>query len=56
MLSISFLDDHDGLGDGDGLADGQACLVVSHWEEEVPWSKEDGVKRVRLDNGCGQIE
>ncbi|GJE94751.1 molybdenum transport ATP-binding protein ModF-like protein [Phanerochaete sordida] len=39
-----------------GLQDGQACVVVSHWEEEVPWSKEDGVRRFRLDDGEGYIE
>lgn len=44
------------LRDGGGLADGQACIVVSHWEEEVPWSQADGVKRFRLDNGFGQTE
>ena len=38
------------------LEDGQACIVVSHWEEEVPWSREDGVQRFRLNEGTGIIE
>jgi ABC-type molybdenum transport system ATPase subunit/photorepair protein PhrA len=36
-----------------GLEDGQACIVVSHWEEEVPWGREDGIKRFRLQDGLG---
>lgn len=39
-----------------GLENGQACIVVSHWEEEVPWSRQDGVQRFRLDQGSGQVE
>lgn len=39
-----------------GLADGQACVVVSHWEEEVPWTREDGVQRFRLSDGSGRAE
>lgn len=39
-----------------GLEDGQACIVVSHWEEEVPWAREDGVRRFRLQDGFGQEE
>lgn len=39
-----------------GLEDGQACIVVSHWEEEVPWSKEDGVQRFRLSDGQGYVD
>ena len=37
-----------------GLEDGQACIVVSHWEEEVPWGPEQGVQRYRLDEGKGE--
>ena len=37
-----------------GLEDGQACIVVSHWEEEVPWGREDGVRRFKLDAGTGK--
>ncbi len=43
------------LRDG-ALQDGQACIVVSHWEEEVPWGREDGLKRFRLENGSGKEE
>jgi ABC-type uncharacterized transport system ATPase subunit len=39
-----------------GLEDGQACIVVSHWEEEVPWGREDGIKRFRLQDGFGLEE
>ena len=39
-----------------GLDDGQACVVVSHWEEEVPWGREDGVRRFRLQDGFGKEE
>ena len=39
---------------GGGLTNEQACIVVSHWEEEVPWGPEEGVQRYRLDGGKGQ--
>ena len=42
------------LRDGDGLQDGQACVVISHWEEEVPWGWEDGVRRFQLVDGFGK--
>lgn len=42
------------LRDGGGLQDGQACVVISHWEEEVPWGWEDGVRRFQLVDGCGK--
>ncbi len=38
---------------GGGLTEEQACIVVSHWEDEVPWSHEHGVERFRLDGGEG---
>jgi ABC-type glutathione transport system ATPase component len=38
---------------GDGIGDEQAVIVVSHWEDEVPWGVEDGVKRFRLVGGVG---
>ena len=37
-----------------GVDDGHACIVVSHWEEEVPWGSEDGVRRYYLEDGMGQ--
>ncbi|KAI0330391.1 P-loop containing nucleoside triphosphate hydrolase protein [Cubamyces sp. BRFM 1775] len=46
---------HEYLRDGGGgLTDEQACIVVSHWEEEVPWGPEQGVQRFRLDGGKGE--
>ncbi|CDO78071.1 hypothetical protein BN946_scf184708.g5 [Trametes cinnabarina] len=46
---------HEYLRDGGGgLTEEQACVVVSHWEEEVPWGPEHGVQRFRLDNGRGE--
>ena len=38
----------------DGVTDDQAVVVISHWESEVPWTNEDGVKRFRLENGVGR--
>ena len=38
---------------GGGLSSKQACIVVSHWEEEVPWGAEHGVERYKLDGGIG---
>ncbi|KAI0253684.1 P-loop containing nucleoside triphosphate hydrolase protein [Lactifluus subvellereus] len=40
---------------GDGVGDEQAVVVVSHWEDEVPWSVEDGVKRFKLEGGVGTM-
>jgi ABC-type molybdenum transport system ATPase subunit/photorepair protein PhrA len=40
---------------GDGVGDEQAVVVVSHWEDEVPWSVEDGVKKFRLEGGAGKM-
>lgn len=39
-----------------GVSEGQACIVVSHWEEEVPWSRQDGVRHFRLEDGVGSEE
>jgi hypothetical protein len=36
-----------------GAGDEQAVVVISHWEGEVPWGKEDGVKRFELKDGSG---
>jgi ABC-type transport system involved in cytochrome c biogenesis ATPase subunit len=41
------------LRGGVGVGEDQAVVVVSHWEDEVPWSVEDGVKRFRLEGGVG---
>ncbi|KAI0629636.1 P-loop containing nucleoside triphosphate hydrolase protein [Trametes polyzona] len=46
---------HEYLQDGGGgLSEEQACIVVSHWEEEVPWGPEQGVQRFKLDSGTGK--
>ncbi|KAF5346859.1 hypothetical protein D9756_010558 [Leucocoprinus leucothites] len=31
----------------------QAVVVITHWEEEVPWSVEEGLRRFRLEGGYG---
>ncbi|EGO00556.1 hypothetical protein SERLA73DRAFT_104866 [Serpula lacrymans var. lacrymans S7.3] len=37
-----------------GIGPDQAVVVISHWEEEVPWGIEDGLRRFRLDDGNGK--
>ena len=39
---------------GGGLLPTQACVVISHWEDEVPWTKADGVRRMLLKDGVAQ--
>ncbi|KAG6873130.1 hypothetical protein C0995_002504 [Termitomyces sp. Mi166 len=39
-----------------GVGPEQGVVVITHWEEEVPWGTEDGVKRFKIDGGVGQIE
>ena len=39
----------------DVLSDDQACIVVTHWEEEVPWGKADGIQKYVLQEGHGQV-
>ncbi|THU88807.1 P-loop containing nucleoside triphosphate hydrolase protein [Dendrothele bispora CBS 962.96] len=38
-----------------GVGDEQAVVVITHWEEEVPWTVEDGLKRFKLDKGEGRV-
>jgi ABC-type molybdenum transport system ATPase subunit/photorepair protein PhrA len=33
---------------GDGLQPDQAAVVITHWEAEVPWRLEDGLKKLEL--------
>jgi ABC-type molybdenum transport system ATPase subunit/photorepair protein PhrA len=40
---------------GDGVDAEQAVVVVSHWEDEVPWGVGEGVKRFRLEGGEGTV-
>lgn len=39
---------------GGGLLPTQACVVISHWEDEVPWTRTDGVRRLLLKDGVAQ--
>jgi ABC-type molybdenum transport system ATPase subunit/photorepair protein PhrA len=34
---------------------GQAVVVVSHWEAEVPWSVRQGLRTFYLDGGVGRV-
>ena len=36
---------------GDAIGPEQAAVVITHWEEEVPWNKEEGLKTFRLNTG-----
>lgn len=40
-------------GGGGGVGPDQAVVVVSHWEDEVPWTVQDGLRRFRLEDGDG---
>ncbi|THH14498.1 hypothetical protein EW146_g5833 [Bondarzewia mesenterica] len=42
------------LKEGGGVDEEQGVVVISHWEEEVPWGSEEGVRRFRLENGIGR--
>ena len=39
---------------GDGIGPDQAVVVISHWEEEVPWSVEEGLQGFRLEEVNGK--
>ncbi|KAF8546650.1 P-loop containing nucleoside triphosphate hydrolase protein [Imleria badia] len=41
------------LREGGGVGRDQAVVVVSHWEEEVPWTTQDGLYRFKLHDGVG---
>jgi ABC-type molybdenum transport system ATPase subunit/photorepair protein PhrA len=43
------------LREGGGVTEEQAVVVVTHWEDEVPWGVEDGVRRFKLDGGMGSV-
>lgn len=38
-----------------GISEDQAVVVITHWEDEVPWNSEDGVKTFQLTQGEGNI-
>ncbi|TFK25664.1 P-loop containing nucleoside triphosphate hydrolase protein [Coprinopsis marcescibilis] len=42
----------DGLN---GLGADQAVILVTHWDSEVPWTPEHGLKMFRLEEGSGRI-
>ncbi|KAJ2918297.1 hypothetical protein MD484_g2088, partial [Candolleomyces efflorescens] len=33
----------------------QAVVVVTHWEDEVPWTKQQGLKVFKLEKGSGSV-
>ncbi len=37
------------------LGNDQAVVVVTHWEDEVPWTERDGIRRFRLNDGIGSV-
>ncbi|KAF9262577.1 P-loop containing nucleoside triphosphate hydrolase protein [Marasmius fiardii PR-910] len=39
---------------GEGVGDDQAVVFITHWDGEVPWGDEDGVRRFRLHEGEGK--
>ncbi|KAG7091397.1 hypothetical protein E1B28_010434 [Marasmius oreades] len=39
---------------GDGVGDDQAVVVITHWDGEMPWGDEDGLRRFRLIEGEGK--
>ncbi|TEB38022.1 P-loop containing nucleoside triphosphate hydrolase protein [Coprinellus micaceus] len=41
---------------GRAFGDHQAVVVVTHWEEEVPWTREEGLQSFRLEKGYGKTE
>ncbi|KAL9708716.1 hypothetical protein Ac2012v2_008098 [Leucoagaricus gongylophorus] len=38
-----------------GLDHDQAVVVITHWEDEVPWSIAEGLKIFRLEEGKGEV-
>jgi ABC-type molybdenum transport system ATPase subunit/photorepair protein PhrA len=38
-----------------GVSRDQAVIVVSHWAEEVPWTRDEGLKSISLDEGKATI-
>lgn len=39
----------------EAFTDDQAVVVVTHWEDEVPWTKEQGLKTFKLEKGSGGV-
>ncbi|KAF5354357.1 hypothetical protein D9758_010757 [Tetrapyrgos nigripes] len=38
-----------------GVREDQAVVVITHWEEEVPWDDTDELKKFRLEEGEGKV-
>ncbi|KAG7452169.1 P-loop containing nucleoside triphosphate hydrolase protein [Guyanagaster necrorhizus] len=38
-----------------GITKDQAVVIITHWQDEVPWGVQDGVKKIRLVKGQGII-
>ena len=49
------LEGESGAGGQQGW-DTQAVVVVSHWESEVPWKVQDGLKVFHLEGGKGHVQ
>jgi ABC-type molybdenum transport system ATPase subunit/photorepair protein PhrA len=39
----------------EAFTDDQAVVVVTHWEDEVPWTKQQGLKTFKLEKGSGTV-
>ncbi|KAF9445873.1 P-loop containing nucleoside triphosphate hydrolase protein [Macrolepiota fuliginosa MF-IS2] len=39
----------------EGIGSDQAVVVITHWEDEVPWTESEGVIRFRLEDGKGIV-
>ncbi|KAH6910357.1 P-loop containing nucleoside triphosphate hydrolase protein [Coprinopsis sp. MPI-PUGE-AT-0042] len=38
----------------EGLSADQAAILVTHWDSEVPWKREQGLRKFVLEDGCGR--
>jgi heme-degrading monooxygenase HmoA len=39
----------------EAFTDDQAVVVVTHWEDEVPWTKQQGLNTFKLEKGSGTV-
>lgn len=39
-----------------GIDETQACVVITHWDQEVPWTADDALRRFILRDGIGTVE
>ncbi|KAG2015463.1 ATP-binding cassette transporter [Coprinopsis cinerea AmutBmut pab1-1] len=40
---------------GHGVGNDQAVILVTHWDSEVPWTQEQGLRKFRLEHGRGHV-